>query len=184
MDPELKLLRKRLFINNSGSVIVDAAICLPIFIVCMAIMMMLIIQCGVEDAEFTKLVKSAESSCDIIAASGSEYGGFSECYKDICLDNVITIDKRVDTAVPVPKSFEQGIDAYEVLTYRAFVGESKQFSVVNEVQIYVFPKYGERYHIAGCKMFRIYPDNYIVMFKNEAIEKGYTPCKLCGGGEW
>ena len=45
-------------------------------------------------------------------------------------------------------------------------------------QVYCFPKYGEAYHRGGCKSI----DKYTIsVTKNQAEEKGYTPCSKCGG---
>ena len=44
--------------------------------------------------------------------------------------------------------------------------------------VYCFPKYGDAYHTASCPTV----DKYVIsMEKEEAVEKGYTPCTKCGG---
>ncbi|MGI6721952.1 MAG: hypothetical protein ACOX4I_05305 [Anaerovoracaceae bacterium] len=44
--------------------------------------------------------------------------------------------------------------------------------------IYCFPDYGEVYHRGGCKTI----DKYTVkMSRQQAEERGYTPCAKCGG---
>jgi hypothetical protein len=48
----------------------------------------------------------------------------------------------------------------------------------NGTLVYCFPKYGEAYHAGSCPTV----DKYVIsMEKEEAIEKGYTPCSKCGG---
>lgn len=46
--------------------------------------------------------------------------------------------------------------------------------------VYCFDKCGKVYHKGSC----VTVDRYVVeMDSEEAIEKGYTPCSFCGGGE-
>ena len=45
-------------------------------------------------------------------------------------------------------------------------------------RVYYFPNDGEDYHLAGCPSLE---RNYIEIEKQVAIERGYTPCKKCGG---
>ena len=163
-------MKKALFTNEDGTIIVDAAICLPIFIILMAIMMMLTIQCGIEEAAYTRLADEARESCKLIAASGLN-------------GSELTVSESIHTNVPVPAGFAQRLDAKARITYRPFIGESDDFAAACTDLIFIFPKYGEKYHGDGCIMFKIYPDNYTVMRKDEAIAAGYTACMLCGGGE-
>lgn len=46
------------------------------------------------------------------------------------------------------------------------------------ILVYCFPKYGDAYHAGSCPTV----DKYVISIeKEEAIEKGYTPCSKCGG---
>lgn len=48
----------------------------------------------------------------------------------------------------------------------------------NGSKVYCFDKSGKAYHRGNCPLV----DRYVIpMEKEEAIEKGYTPCKVCGG---
>lgn len=44
--------------------------------------------------------------------------------------------------------------------------------------VFLFRRAGEVYHAGSCKTVEKY---YIEMEKDEAVEKGYTPCMKCGG---
>ena len=44
--------------------------------------------------------------------------------------------------------------------------------------VFVFEDTGRAYHLAGCSAVSRY---YIETDKNQAVEKGYTPCGKCGG---
>lgn len=45
-------------------------------------------------------------------------------------------------------------------------------------RIYIFPEYGEVYHLPGC---RVLERNYIEVDREVAENRGYTPCAKCGG---
>lgn len=46
-------------------------------------------------------------------------------------------------------------------------------------KVYYFPKGGTAFHRKTCSLV----ERYVVeMDRQEAIEKGYTPCRICGGG--
>ena len=45
-------------------------------------------------------------------------------------------------------------------------------------QVYVFPNSGMKYHLSNCKLIE---RDYIKIDKKIAIERGYVPCKKCGG---
>ena len=44
--------------------------------------------------------------------------------------------------------------------------------------IYVYPAYGETYHLPGCVVL---DRNFIEIEKRIAVRRGYTPCSKCGG---
>ncbi len=54
----------------------------------------------------------------------------------------------------------------------------KSKTVKNGSSVYIFPNYGENYHIAGCGVLR---RRNIEIEKKTAIKRGYTPCSKCGG---
>ena len=39
-------------------------------------------------------------------------------------------------------------------------------------------RYGHRYHRAGCRYLR---QSSFALSRNEAIARGYSPCRVCGG---
>lgn len=44
--------------------------------------------------------------------------------------------------------------------------------------VYVFPRYGENYHLPGCDVMN---RHYITMSRKTAKKRGYEPCSKCGG---
>ena len=59
-----------IFTGKRGSLIVDAAICLPFFVIAIAMLLMLIAQTGREESVTRAMVKSAIASVDAAAAAG------------------------------------------------------------------------------------------------------------------
>jgi hypothetical protein len=55
----------------------------------------------------------------------------------------------------------------------------KPFQLSDGGLVYCYIKWGEAYHKGSCPAI----DKYVVSIeKEEAIQKGYTPCSKCGGG--
>lgn len=48
----------------------------------------------------------------------------------------------------------------------------------NGTTVYVFPKYGEGYHLKSCGVLN---RRYMEMERETALERGYSPCSKCGG---
>ena len=192
----------------SGSLFVDAACCLPVFILSVCLLISLINQANAEQASYTKMRSRAKIQVDAIAAAGL----------DIETDVLLQVDRP-------------GNGVTTKLIYRPFIGESKSIADTEDYLVYVFPKRGERYHREGCSTMKagdieviltqsvrrkykacrickpgslpngalvcIYSDasdvyhrrscasitkSYETMTKSEAEKKGYTPCMLCIGG--
>ena len=139
-----------MYINNKkGSVLVDAAICIPLFVLAMAAVLGLIVQAGKEQKAYSRLTAIADASMAVQA--------FGE----------ITIPAAAG-------------DALIQICFRPWIGESDSDTASSYV--YVFPKYGEKYHIQGCFTMEMYPENYFPMDRKEAETKGYAPCRVCIGG--
>ena len=195
--------------NDRGSLFVDAACTLPVFIISICLLLSLINQAGAEETAYKDMASRAKTQVDLIAASGAD----------------IQTDVLFQTARP-------GNGVLLKLVYRPFCGESDSIADEDDELVYVFPKRGIRYHRAGCSTMtegdreiiltntvrRMYaacrickpqalPDGAYVclytenssvyhrrscasitktfetMTRSEAEQKGYTPCLLCIGGE-
>ena len=61
-------------------------------------------------------------------------------------------------------------------------GDCRRGSYVVEAatgtRVYVFPEYGSRYHLSGC---RVLERRCIEIEKDVAKARKYTPCSKCGG---
>lgn len=58
--------------GSKGSIIVDAACCLPVFIVALCILLMLIAQTGIEDTVFFTMSRAADTAVSVIAAADTD----------------------------------------------------------------------------------------------------------------
>ncbi len=177
-------------VKKKGSLIVDAAIVLPVFLIAMGMLLMLSLQCGAEMEHFHKLSQRTLYLCLAEAASGVSPEGRSEVLASgQCVDHVQTLPDIIDTKIPIPQAFRRHILAEMQLSFRPFVGESGDGDRTDDIMVYVFERYGERYHIEGCCILvrERKRDNkeYSYMSRSEAESKGYTACRLCiGGEEW
>lgn len=256
--------------GKKGFLIVDAACCLPVFLIAIGILLSLIAQCGIEETAQHALVQSARCSAKAfsvsyekgngsLAASGAFVAYWeSFLYKEwgheqqnkhieelsfdeqvflpagnISIDYVARATVEMEHKIPLPLTTVHNPVALKKIVFRPFVGESQQRTPYDLARVYVFPESGERYHLLSCyilqsggvellltekirrekqpcricnpqelpngsKVFTVQNEsgiyhrqscptitkNYICMSRSEAIAQGYTPCKICGGGEY
>ena len=142
--------------TSKGSFTVDASIALPVFILCIAMLLSLIYEAAEEDALSKKLVKEANAASAVIGITEIE----------------------VPFMVAIGKTKTRGINRQ--LYYRPFYGESAEVRN-HDTTVYIFPKYGKRYHVAGCSTMDRNPA-YRAVYKSDAVSMGYTECHLCGAG--
>ena len=140
--------------TNKGSATVDAAVCLPVLVVVLGLLLSLVLQTGYEAKLYSDL------SRDTAAAAYAYIGG------DTCEYTVLG-------------GRSSRFDLYANLYYRPFAGESS----IDEdfTNVYVYTKRGEKYHLPGCSTMD-YNKNYTVMTVSDAKAAGYTPCLLSMGG--
>ena len=206
--------------NCSGALIVDAAVCLPVFLLAMGLLLILIMQAGTEETLVRSLVSAGSASVKADAAGDvlSEdlpdmilEGGSFTAALHICLakewdegPSVHVIGFLTDQKAQIAGnvSIDQlnwatvscsrkalfslpgtdGIRSVRSYVFRPWRGESKQLFDADDERVYVFPKYGEKYHIPGCSLIKQYPANYEAVSISEAEERGFGACKLCVGG--
>jgi len=108
------------------------------------------------------------------------------------IDDLILVESRASFKVNNPIGIIGKVDYDLSILTRAFTGKTERASPLEESGFhegnseicYIFPKYGERYHRTECVyVTSVYKDvdNHIEITIEEAIRKGYTPCKVCGG---
>jgi len=145
-----------LFTDRRGSLFVDAACCLPIFIISVCLLISLINQAGAEQASYTKMAKRAQVQVDLIAAAGL----------DIETDVLFQVDWP-------------GRGVMTKLIYRPFTGESEKIADTEDYLVYVFPKRGERYHKEGCSTMKA---GDIEVILTASIRRKYKACQICRPG--
>lgn len=201
--------------TRKGSCIIEAAISLPILIICVCAMTLIIriaavcegiwfaeadeiMQAGLE--AYNKKIKV--SLCERIEKSVlSSEKSLTDFNADICgylysrdgIDDLISVDGRASFNVVNVIGVEGRIDFDAKVISRAFTGTARDASPLPESEfkergtaeeIFVFPKYGIRFHRENCRYVKIYDKEgscKLKMDKNEARLKGYTPCMVCGG---
>ena len=139
--------------GNRGSLFVDAACTLPVFIISICLLLSLINQAGAEETAFRDMAARAKTQVDVIAASGAD----------------IDTDVLFQTERP-------GNGVLLKLVYRPFCGESDSIADEDDELVYVFPKRGIRYHRAGCSTM-IEGDREMIL--TNAVRKSYSACRIC-----
>jgi len=173
----IKRLKKHLSINRNGSVIVDAAISIPLFIYSMFLLILLISQCGHEAETFSEMVSFADNTVKAIAAAGSDSSGISMNNDSGCIaDNVLVICRTAKPEINCPDIFDKKISSDLLLAFRPFMGESEYHSSLDNSMVYIFPKRGECYHVADCVDMR---DGCIQYVLNDRIRRKYKACGNC-----
>lgn len=198
-------LTKNIKNTKRGSYIVEAAISMPVFILCIiaiALIINIIAECenigfqsakgmhiisaGTETAKVTALTEVAELADKHRLRTNITAGG---------IDELLELRTESEFKVKNPIGIKGKISFTQQLRARAFTGKLENASPLpaaefqkNEksVPVVIFPKYGKRFHTSGC---RYTTQNYsgkeykIEMEKEDAEAKGYTPCLVCGGGK-
>ena len=144
---------RSLFTSKRGSVLVDAACCLPAFIISICLLLSLINQAGAEESSYAKMAKQVQVEVDLMAVAGFD----------------TDVDYLIQFGFP-------GNGVMTKLLYRPFVGESDDISGEDDELVYVFPKRGIRYHRYGCSTM-IDGDRELVL--TNAVRNNYAACKIC-----
>ena len=139
-----------------GSLFVDAACCLPVFILTMCLLLSLVNQAGSEQQAYADMADRADTQVDIIAASGLAIG----------------TDVLFQLARP-------GNGVLLKLIYRPFIGESGRIAESDDELVYVFPKRGIRYHRAGCSTM---VNGDVELILNPSVRSRYRACLICKPG--
>ncbi|HPF18602.1 MAG TPA: hypothetical protein PLY08_03350 [Bacillota bacterium] len=199
--------------RRRGSLIVDAACCIPVFIIAITTLLFLILQCGIEETVCHVLVQSARCSARAAALASVEEEAdrrirsvFAVSWEGMLLSEwgldhpdaalcelrtgetaelaggSLQVDHLTRARVSVknalfsksamsadPKSYKNGL-------FRPFVGESAQIGSYDPVQVYVFPKRGERYHVRDCPVLQ---GGQVEVVLTEEIRRRYRACELC-----
>ena len=210
MNLKKSILKK----NKTGSYLVEAAITLPILIVSICAMILIIrIVAICETITYvttTNLIDmmffydnklSAIPLCNELKenskyVSDIKVTKLKHLYGDGDLNNLIALG--IETKFNVFNGI--GIDGNVIFTEevlcRAFAGNEQLSNPLADYKftedkkayaVFVFPKYGERYHKEGCRYIKeniSERTSVIEMDREDALRKGYSPCIICQGAAY
>ncbi len=180
---------------------VEATMCLPIFIVVMvslALVVNFIASC--EDIVFRecRIIHQLDMDAPQLfpKVKGENYKviTFGYLYSEGDMEDLISLQTRSDFEAGGPFGVLGKIQFRMRIRSRAFTGAVIKSGHLAEEdfkdgppsqKVVVFPKYGIRFHIKGCRYaLQEYEGEEvkIEMEKQDAELKGYTPCMICGGG--
>lgn len=165
-----------------GSIIVDAAISLPIFLIAMCTILSLLLQVGREDNAMLSMFKTSQTVTRTLAATGytTGQGASDEFLGALGQDNegiINTLEQGSEELINSLSQDDRG-DLYlfkegHVLVFRPFIGEKSES---DGDRVYIFPKYGERYHIEGCSTLR---NGERVEVLTDKVKRQYKACEIC-----
>lgn len=204
--------------SRGGSYIVEAAMSLPVFILCivaLALVIRIIAVCEnigfVSEAEIKEIDLTAykvEKTYPLaktmlkesVLAENPRLTNFKITkfryrYSEEDIDDLIGVRSEAVFKVENPIGIRGKISFTQGILTRAFTGalqnaeslpESEFKRSAKSVKVVVFPKYGVRYHTESCYYVKRHGEDEayrLEMEKDDAAAKGYTPCKVCRGGE-
>lgn len=204
--------------SRRGSYIVEAAMSLPVFILCivaLALVIRIIAVCEnigfvsaaeIKEIDLTayKVERTYPLAKTMLKESVLEENPkltnfkitkFRYRYSAKDIDDLIGVQSEAIFKVENPIGIRGKISFAQGILTRAFTGtlqdaeplpESEFKRNANSMKVVIFPKYGERYHVKGCYYVKRYAEDEtykLEMEKDDAAAKGYTPCKVCRGGE-
>ena len=103
--------------------------------------------------------------------------------------DLIGVSVAFDTPLKLPRIFLEKVPGERMVLCRAFVGTTqggaeKPFDEMEKDNgkgtVWIFPRYGERYHIKTCSYIENNPREVLL---DKSVRNGYSPCKLCKPGD-
>ncbi len=199
--------------NQKGSYIAEAALTLPVFIICvtaMALIIRIIAVC--ENIGFVTAAEARDISLASVSLCAEKNIEKRVCeenprltdfritnldylYSDGNIDDLIGINSISIFTVDNPAGIYGQIEFTQGLLLRGFTGACRGEEPLSEEDftgyeksqpVIVFPKYGIRYHVKTCRYVEREYDGQeyrLEMELEDAKLKGYTACLICGGGE-
>ena len=204
---------RRIIKNRKGGYIAEAALTLPVFILCVIAMSLIVRIIAVcENIGFVTAAEARDISLAKISLCTEKNIEKRVCeenprltdfrvtnmdylFSDGNIDDLIGINSRSLFTVKNPIGIYGQIEFTQGLLFRGFTGAERKESTLDEKDfteydqskpVVVFPKYGIRYHKETCRYVKQeYEGNEcrLEMELEDAKLKGYTPCLVCRGGE-
>ena len=110
---------------------------------------------------------------------------FNYRFKQDGLSELIYFDISYNRKIPLPYFADLASPGLTGILFRGFVGHNPDDNFLNQiedeedVEVWVFPLAGERYHLEDCKYIKVCARQSIL---NERIRSAYSPCSLCKPG--
>lgn len=187
--------------TKKGSYTVEAALTLPVFIlafVALALVIGFIADCENMVFEECRVIHRIDRSAPQIfpdpRSEAYKVTDFDYLYSDMGIDDLIAIRAVSELKVEYPFGISGKIRFRMGVLSRAFTGSLMRSGTLKEEdfrdgpashKVVIFPKYGERFHSAGCRYVKqdfAGEEVKLEMEQKDAELKGYTPCLICGGG--
>lgn len=191
--------------TKRGSVLVEASIFLPIFLIAILSLGYLIKAMGTDEAVMAAMsdeLKRASGraytaelglllpvdtkqrvSNEVPEAENFHITGFLYLYGDITQDisDLILIRGDYKVGKKLPMGMTGGFDRNITLIARGFNGRDKPRLVNGEDDssketVYVFPRAGEKYHDENCPYIKVCARETTL---NNKIKEDYKPCRFC-----
>ena len=198
MKNDTEQLNRRINTSKRASIIVDAAVALPIFLLSMCLILSLILNAGKEDNGVLKMLKLSLASSKAIAVSGMDVvdelvltdSGHILLYRPFIGEKhgtdsewVYIFPKRgeryhVDGCSTMKNGDIVSILTDEIRRRYSACKICKPDALPNGATVCIFSDTSSVYHRQSCASIT---KSYECVRKSEAIERGYTACMLCLG---
>ncbi len=164
---------------------VDAAICLPLFIIALGMMLQVINFIGIEERGYF----DAESRICTVGVFGSDISlgkSVNDSSIGVSIDYVQTYPITYSIKFPFSGAFLKSKLAIMDMPYRTYIGESKD--LYDKEYVYIFPKNEgnekeqPKYHFKFCRTMKAGTTKSLQterITKSDAINRGYTECYWC-----
>lgn len=154
--------------RRRASVIVDAAVCLPVFLLAMGLILCLMMEIRAEENEFCILTDKAVKDMQVKGAV------YRLSHGSVSVQGVR--EKRASVSVRLPSIADKGkTKAVEYLVYRPFIG-AEEDPERGDTRVYVFPKRGQRYHTRECFILQ---EGAVEVILSKNLRKKYKACTIC-----
>ena len=171
--------------RKKGSIMVDAAICIPLFIIAMAMMLQVINFIGMEESKYFQ----AEKRIQAVGSFGSEIElgtTVNDAAKALSIDHVQSYPIVYQISFPFSGAFIKSRQVIMDMPYRTYIGES--VDLYDGDFVYIFPKNegseksGPKYHDKYCRTMKGGATKGLDVErvrKQDAVSRGYSRCQWC-----
>lgn len=207
-------LRKNIKKNKEGSYILEASITLPILIISICSLILVIkaiMICesitfhtskNMIDTMFGRNIGfSVNPLCNEMkeiedSISSFKVTKYRYLYSEDELNDLIAFDAKAEFNIINAIGINGNINFSEKILCRGFTGnlqngipleEDEFLRYEDSIKVYIFPKYGEKYHQRNCRYIKInkIENGYIrEIDREDALRKGYIPCVVCKGAAY